>query len=135
MPPTSEVKQAAAVTGLTADDIVKIVEAARKPVKTEKELRDEAAIKAEQESMRAIEKQRQANRAAEQNGCQHEHETGVGTPVVYVASLNRLYCQHCHLWIFPTPQEAAQNGSTVAPEKHPALWNRYFSKAYASGTA
>jgi hypothetical protein len=130
-----EVKQAPVITPEVIELIKGIVTEARKPVKTEKELREEAATKAEQESMRAIEKQRQANKAADQNACQHEHESGVGTPVVYVASLNRLYCQHCQLWIFSTPQEAAQNGSNVAFENHPKLWNRYFAKAYASGMA
>jgi hypothetical protein len=130
-----EVRQAAAATGLTAEDIVKIVEAARRPIKTDQEIREAANKEAERASMREIENRRLANRAAEQNGCQHEHETGVGTPVVYVASLNRLYCQHCHLWMFQTVSEAAQNGSNVSPEKHPALWNRFFSRAYASGMA
>jgi hypothetical protein len=85
--------------------------------------------------MREIYKQKDANKAADQSSCQHEHETGVGTPVVYITSLNRLYCQHCALWIFSSAHEAAQYGSLVAPEKHPVLWNRLFAKAMASGLA
>src|SRR5439155_11045102 len=94
----SEAKQALA--GLTAEDITRIIEAARKPVKTEKEIRDEQTREEERANLRAIHKQADRNKAADQNGCQHEHPNGVGTAVVYVAGLNRLYCQPCQLWSF-----------------------------------
>ena len=131
MPPTSENKQTKAPE--ITPELLALVEALRKPVKTDKEIAAERAQEQERADMRSIEKQRQANRAAEQNSCSHEHETGVGTPVVYVASLNRLYCQHCHAWIFSNPQEAAFYASNIAPEKHPMLWNRHFGRAMASG--
>lgn len=123
------------VKNLTSADIVEIIKAARTPVKTEKELRDEAVAQQERAEMKDIFEQGERNKAADQNGCQHEYPTGVGTPVVYIASLNRLYCQHCALWIFQTVQEAAFNHSKVDPTLHPALWNRYFTKAMMAGLA
>jgi hypothetical protein len=124
---------APALTPESAALISQIIEAARKPVKTEAEIAAERAKEQERADMRAIYAQKDRNKAAEQNTCQHVHGDGVGTHVVYVPDLNRLYCQNCALWIFSTPAEAAQNGSRVAPEKHPELWNRHYGRATRGG--
>jgi hypothetical protein len=134
MPEKNEVKPAAPVIDPSVAALIKdIVVEARRPVKTEKELREEAAAEDLRVNMRVIEKNRQTNKANEQNACQHVHGDGVGTHVVYVANLNRLYCQKCQAWIYSTIHEAAQNGSLIAPEKHPELWNRHWDRAVTGG--
>jgi hypothetical protein len=134
MPEKIETKPAAPVIDASVAALIKdIVVEARKPVKSEKELREEASAEDLRVNMRQIEKNRQSNRAANQNACQHVHRNGVGTHVVYVADLNRLYCQKCEAWIFSTIHEAAQNGSLIAPEKHPDLWNRHLEAATTGG--
>lgn len=106
-----------------------IVVEARKPVKSDDQIKKEQEIVDHREVMRLEYENKRKNKAAEQNWCQHRHKSGVGSPVTYVANLNRLYCQHCALWIFPTIQEAAFNDSLVDPKKHPEMFDRLYQVA------
>lgn len=92
------------VIGLTKGDLLQLIQELRKPVKTEKELRDEAQAETDRKAMAETLKQNQQNKMARQQSCSHMRANG-STTAVYVVDLNKLYCQACSKWIAPAESE------------------------------
>lgn len=93
----------AVTAGLTREDLIAIISEIRKPVKTEKELREEEQLEADRRSMMETLKIAERNRRQAQKDCSHKRRDG-STTSVYITDLNRLYCQKCAKWIIPTDE-------------------------------
>jgi dTDP-D-glucose 4,6-dehydratase len=104
-------KQVPAPIAMNEETLLKLVEAMRKPVKTEDQIREEAQKKADRETMGELLKQQEANRVANQAACLHTRRNGT-TPAVFVADALGGYflCQHCR--------------KIVRPREEPDLFNK-----------
>lgn len=94
---------------MTREDLLSILAEIRKPVKSEKEIREEAQKEIDRKAMGETMALAERNRLRAQELCSHMRGNGT-TTTVYVADLNRLYCQACAKWIIP--------------ENEPDLFNR-----------
>lgn len=90
---------------LSREDLIAIIEAARQPMKSEKEIRDEKQALADREQMGKLLEQGRVNKLAEQKACQHMRRDGSTTTVFCGLPLNKLYCQKCAAWIGPDQAE------------------------------
>jgi hypothetical protein len=99
---------------LTLGDLQTLIHEIRKPVKSEKEIRDEARQEADREQMAATLKLAEENRLARIKNCTHMRSNG-STTAVYISDLGKLYCQACAGWIDPRTE--------------PEVWNRIYQLA------
>lgn len=89
------------IAGLTREDLLAIIEATRKPVKTEKEVRDEAQLAEDRKQMGQMLEVARRNKLETQASCSHKRKDGT-TMCVYTSDpINKLYCQKCAAWIGP----------------------------------
>jgi hypothetical protein len=98
-------KQAPAPIAMNEETLLKLVEAMRKPVKTEEQIRAEEQAKKDRAIMGELLQQKEANRKAEQSACTHTRFNGT-TCAVYIANGNYMLCQHCHKVIRPSEEPA-----------------------------
>jgi hypothetical protein len=86
------------VIGLTREDLLAIIAEIRKPVKTEKEIRDEQQQAIDRAAMAEALKRAEDYRKHVKKTCKHKRSNGT-TTAVYITDLNKLYCQACADWI------------------------------------
>jgi phage terminase large subunit-like protein len=86
---------------ITLDDLKTLFTEIRKPVKSEKEIREEEQQKLDQAASREGLIQAEKNRLHKIASCSHMRPNG-STMSVYILDLNKLYCQACGGWISPT---------------------------------
>jgi hypothetical protein len=97
---------------ITLDDLKTLITEIRKPVKTEKETRDEEQQKVDREASREGLIQAEKNRLHKIATCSHMRSNG-STMAVYILDLNQLYCQACGGWI--TPRENPETFNRLYP--------------------
>jgi hypothetical protein len=86
---------------ISISDLKELFAELRKPVKTEKEVREEEQQKIDREAMRETLIQNEKLRLHKIATCSHMRPNG-STMAVYILDLNKLYCQACGGWISPT---------------------------------
>lgn len=111
--PNEQAKQQ--IVGLSKEDLISIIEAVRKPVKTDKEVRDEAQQEIDRKAMQETLRRAEENRLNSQKLCRHMRRDG-STQTVYITDLHRLYCQACAKWILP--------------DAEPELFNTHYQLVY-----
>lgn len=116
-----------AISGLTKEDLIAILEAVRKPVKSDKELRDEKQLELDREAMAATLKDAAARRLQDQKDCRHMRRDG-STQTVFIADLGRLYCQACQKWICAVPVLDEKGNVVIAAE--PEMFNTHYQLVY-----
>jgi hypothetical protein len=99
---------------ITLDDLKTLITEIRKPVPTEKELREAEQQKLDREVSREGLIQAEKLRLQKIASCSHMRPNG-STTAVYILDLNKLYCQACGGWISPT--------------EHPEIFNRLYQLA------
>lgn len=85
---------------ISVDQLKELIEAVRKPIKTETEIRAEEKAKQNRAALAATLKQNAENKRQEQENCSHMRSNG-STTAVYVTTLNAMLCQKCGLLIRP----------------------------------
>jgi hypothetical protein len=98
-----------AAMSFSKQDMIDILEAVRKPVKTDEQIREERTKAQERAELAQSMRESEANRIANQRACTHMRKDG-STLAVYVTSLNFLLCQAC--------------GMVIKPVEEPELFNR-----------
>ena len=77
---------------ITLDDLKTLITEIRKPVKSEKELREEEQQRLDREAMKETLIQNEKRRLHNIATCSHMRANG-STTAVYILDLNKLYCQ------------------------------------------
>jgi hypothetical protein len=94
--------------GMTREDLLAILAEIRKPVKSEKEIREEEQKAVDRQRMGETMALAERNRLRAQELCTHMRSNGT-TTTVYITDLHRLYCQACAKWITPDEDFALFN--------------------------
>jgi hypothetical protein len=87
--------------GMTREDLLAILAEIRKPVKSEKEIREEEQKALDRKAMGETMAQAERNRLRAQELCSHMRGNGTTTAVYVPEPINKLYCQACAKWITP----------------------------------
>jgi hypothetical protein len=115
------------------DMLVEVIKEARKPVVTEKELRDQEQLQQERLANAANVKQERQNRINLQKTCSHMRRDG-SCRAVYIKgsgadSGNFMICQYCQAKVHPFERPANSTSDDIFD---PALFNKLFQAAGAA---
>lgn len=111
------------------DILMSVIDAARKPVVTDKELRDQAQAQDERKANAALVMQERANKLSLQKSCSHMRRDG-STRAVFVKGEDFMICQFC--------QAIIHGGERPASNPFPdhiydnQMFNRLFQMAGAA---
>lgn len=111
------------LVGLSKEDLIELLQAVRQPIVTPEEAAAKLQKEEDRKTMGETLARAEANRIQEQKNCAHMRSNG-STPAVYIANLNRMYCQHCYGWIYPQHVEGAK-----PHEVNPELFNKLYQLA------
>jgi hypothetical protein len=105
----------ATIGAMSHEQLLMLIEAMRKPVKSEKDIRDEEQAAADRKQMGEILEQARRNKLEDQKNCSHMRANGSTTAVWTGHPINKLYCQACSAWI---------------GNEQPELFNRLYQLAF-----
>lgn len=111
------------LVGMSKQDLIDILNAVRQPVLTEEQQAEKRQRQEDRKALGETLKQAEANRVQNQVNCTHKRFNGT-TAAVYIPNLDRLYCQHCHGWIYNRPTADAK-----PHEVNPKLFNELYQLA------